>query len=357
MHKNELPIWERKLMLTGILLFLCAWFFGTGAYLQGFDKQAQKNFISIILMACIQWMLVRQIMYRFRKLYPDYQWTLKRIILSVSAGGVVGIIVGIVVFDVPSIIAGQKKLTASMFTGHFGPMFFFSALVVGAHEVMYNFFELRRIDKEREELKKAHLQSQLDSLKTQVNPHFLFNSLNTLLSLISVSPARAEAFVLELSSVYRYLLQANEKEMATLEQELKFAHSYFHLLKTRYDEGIELELNVDNKFMNYVLPSLTLQLLLENAVKHNVISSSNPLKISVYTKIQNDTNNVFLIVQNNLQRKTHAVLSNQMGLNNILTKFKLMNREDVLITDSDSCFTVSLPLIKNKTHDGVNNRG
>ena len=345
MHKKELQLLERRLMLIGVLLFLCAWFFGTGVYLRPFTKQVQKDILSIVLMVFLQWMIVRQIMYLLRRWYPDYRKTLTRIILSVFSGGVIGLAVGALVFDVPAMIAGQKEFSPAMISAHFGPMFFFSALVVGAHEVMYNFFELRRIDKEREELRKAHLQSQLDSLKTQVNPHFLFNSLNTLLSLISVSPGRAEAFVLELSSVYRYLLQANEKEMTTVEQELKFAHSYFHLLKTRYEDGIQLLIDVDDKYINYLVPSLTLQLLLENAVKHNVISSDKPLKISVFTK-GTEAGEVFLTVQNNLQRKTQAVLSNQMGLNNILAKFKLMNRDDVLITDKDNCFTVSLPLIK-----------
>jgi len=347
--QKELRRLEQKVMLVGILLFLCAWFFGTGVYLQPFTRAVQKDVVFIVLMTVIQWMLVRKIMAVYRKSYPDYSKTLSRIILSIISGGMVGLLVGILIYDGIPLLSGERKFGMALVTENFGPMFFFSAMVVGAHEVMYNFYELRRIDKEREVLKKAHLQSQLDSLKNQVNPHFLFNSLNTLLSLISISPAKAEAFVLELSSVYRYLLQSNEKQLATLEEELKFAHSYFHLLKTRYEEGIDLVISVDPQYLDYLVPSLTLQLLLENAVKHNVISTTRPLKISITTSVQNDGNEVLLTVSNNLQKKTQAVPSNQTGLTNIISKFSLLNRENVLITDKDNHFTVTLPLIKKQT--------
>ncbi|HET7896259.1 MAG TPA: histidine kinase, partial [Flavisolibacter sp.] len=211
----------------------------------------------------------------------------------------------------------------------------------------------RRIDREKEELKKAHLQSQLDSLKTQVNPHFLFNSLNSALSLIRSSPAKAEIFLLELSSVYRYLLQTNENQLTTLQQELQFAHSYFHLLKTRFGEAIQLQIEVDEQWLPYRLPSLTLQLLLENAVKHNVVSLAKPLTIKLRTDKHPEKETVFLTVQNNLQRKTQAVPSSKMGLNNILTKFRLLNGEEVMVTDKDNRFTVTFPLLKKEVYERI----
>jgi LytS/YehU family sensor histidine kinase len=250
--------------------------------------------------------------------------------------------------DLPGVFREGTALGFASFAGYFGPMFFYSALVVGAHEVVHNFFELRRMDKEREELKKAHLQSQLDSLKSQVNPHFLFNSLNTLLSLISTSPERAERFVEELSSVYRYLLQTNQHELATLRQELDFAHSYFHLLKTRFGAGIELTLRIDDDLLEHRLPSLTLQLLLENAVKHNVIAAATPLAISIRTEYGGHAEAGRLVVRNNLQRKVQQVPSSRMGLNNIITKLKLLNQTEAVITEDEDFFTVTLPLLKTK---------
>src|SRR5207302_10574389 len=132
----------------------------------------------------------------------------------------------------------------------------------------------------------------------QINPHFLFNSLSSLSSLIADDHKRAEKFVDELASVYRYLLQTNEKELTTLAKELEFINAYFHLLKTRFSDGIQMELNVDNKYDDFLLPPLTLQILLENAVKHNVILPDKPLIIKVYT---DEADN--LIVLNNLQKK------------------------------------------------------
>jgi two-component system LytT family sensor kinase len=143
---------------------------------------------------------------------------------------------------------------------------------VGIDESVYSLNRWRENTLEKEQLKKVNLQSQYESLKSQVNPHFLFNSLNSLSSLIADEPDRAEEFVDEMSKVYRYLLQTNEGDLTTLDTELTFIQSYFHLLKTRYGAGIRLEVAVDEPFRAYKLPPLTLQMLVENAVKHNVYS-------------------------------------------------------------------------------------
>lgn len=189
---------------------------------------------------------------------------------------------------------------------------------------------------ETEQLKKDHLQSKLDALKNQINPHFLFNSLS---SLIEDDPAQAEQFVDEMSSVYRYLLRSNETELVTLETEMAFAQSYFHLLSTRYGGHIRLELAVDACYHDHLMPPLTLQLLLENAVKHNVILAQQPLYISIETVADQ------LVVRNNLQRKATRILSNQVGLANIATKYRLLGAGEVMVYDDDSFFTVTLPLI------------
>jgi hypothetical protein len=348
MPANKLQILERKLMGIGLALFLWAYYMGNQLYHQPLTSLVVRDLCTMLAIAFVQWLVVRRIMVLLRKKYPHYRHTLLRVVLSVFIGGSIGMFVATLGFDLPQLITSATGYHWSKVLANFGPMFFFSALIVGAHEVLHNFYELRRIDKEREELKKANLQSQLNSLKTQVNPHFLFNSLNTLMSLISTSPPRAEQFVLELSSVYRYLLQASERELTTLHQELEFTHSYFHLLKTRFGSAIRLDLDTDPSFQEYLLPSLTLQLLLENAVKHNVVSASKPLTIHIETKhmVYEGKEQVYLVVQNNLQRKTQAVASDRMGLSNILTKFRLLDRQDVSITDDNGCFTVTLPLIK-----------
>jgi len=174
-----------------------------------------------------------------------------------------------------------------------------------------------------------------------VNPHFLFNSLNSLSSLINEDPEKAEKFLDEMSKVYRYLLRTNEEGLTTLESEMQFIQSYFHMLKTRYGEGLDMETNIDDHYMNYQIPPLTLQMLVENAVKHNMIMKNNPLKILIMT-----TNSGKLIVSNNLQRKDRMVSSNRVGLTNIVNKYRLMKKEEISVRDDGKEFAVVVPLIQ-----------
>jgi two-component system, LytTR family, sensor kinase len=218
---------------------------------------------------------------------------------------------------------------------------FLSACMTAILEANSTIASLRKSEKEKDELQKANLQSRFDSLKGQVNPHFLFNSLNTLSSLISKDPARAEAFVEELSSVYRYLLRSNEQELTPLREEINFIHSFVHLLGTRFGEGFKVNIQVAEGYHEYQLPPLTLQMLVENAVKHNIISKDEPLCLQIFTTADDR-----LHVSNNLQRKTREVLSEKVGLNNIIERYKLLNHHSVEIKDTGDEFTVTVPLIK-----------
>ncbi|GAB2607485.1 sensor histidine kinase [Spirosoma areae] len=214
-------------------------------------------------------------------------------------------------------------------------------LVISIYEGVRTFERWERTLRETEALKKANLQSQFDSLRSQINPHFLFNSLNTLSSLLEEDGQQAEQFVEEMASVYRYLLRSNEEQIATLANELAFAHSYFHLLRTRYGTNIHLEQAVDARYTDHLMPPLTLQLLLENAVKHNVILPEQPLTICIETNADAQ-----LVVRNNLQRKTTRVISNQVGLANIATQYRLLGGIDMGVKEDDQFFTVTLPLLR-----------
>ncbi len=182
---------------------------------------------------------------------------------------------------------------------------------------------------------------QMMALQTQLNPHFLFNSLNSLSSLIADEPEKAERFVDEMSSVYRYLLRTNDNDLTTLQAELTFVDSYYHLLKTRYGAGIDLTKNIDEPFLNYKIPPLTLQLLLENAVKHNIVSADQPLSIRLDTSADG-----WLTVSNTLQRKPlNGVNSTRKGLLNIISRYKLLSQNIPIVTETAHSFTVGLPLI------------
>lgn len=184
------------------------------------------------------------------------------------------------------------------------------------------------------------LQQEFDVLKSQVNPHFLFNCFNTLSSLIVEDPQRADSFLNELSKVYRYLLRNNESSLSTLQNELNFIESYFKLLKTRHGEAVQFQLEIDKRYNHYLLPSLSLQLLVENAVKHNVLSKNKPLMIDIFTTAANR-----LVVSNNLQRRTKKGPSNRIGLDNIRTKYELLRQRGFQVMEDGRSFTVVLPLI------------
>lgn len=273
--------------------------------------------------------------------FPKYSQTFKRIgigIVSYAAIMVVAITILFYGYDYISLPGLPVKMENYLWVVTVGIVC--NLLSTSFNEGAAFFEKWRKLVDEAEQLKKENLQSQLEGLKGQVNPHFLFNSLNSLSSLISDEPQKAEKFLDELSKVYRYLLRTNEDGLTTLDTEMQFIHSYFHLLKTRYGDGLNMEIKVDERYLVYLLPPLTLQILVENAVKHNMILKERPLKILIMT-----TNSGKLLVSNNLQRKDRMVSSNKVGLINIVNKYRLMKQEEISIRDDGKEFAVAVPLI------------
>lgn len=193
---------------------------------------------------------------------------------------------------------------------------------------------------ELERFKKANAEYQFESLRSQVNPHFLFNSLNTLSSLIYESQEKAESFVRELSDVYRYILENRGKDLVPLKEEIKMARSYIYLVHIRFEKNLEIQLEIDPSFEMYRIPPLTLQLLIENAVKHNIISHKKPLTVEI--GIVNDS----LIVKNNLQKKITEEYSSKMGLKNIENRYDFLTKEKIEVMETESDFIVKIPLIQ-----------
>ena len=222
-------------------------------------------------------------------------------------------------------------------------------IFVTLYEMDHVMEQLKETTLEKESLKQQSLQHEFDVLKNQVNPHFLFNCFNTLSSLISEDKEKAEAFLNELSKVYRYLLRNNEDGLSTLENEVKFIRSYYGLLKTRHGEALEMILEIDKRYNSYLIPSLTLQLLVENVVKHNQLAKNQPLVIEIFTTAGNK-----LVVNNNLQRRTVKAPSNRVGLENIKAKYELLNQKGFQVMEDGKNFTVVLPLIWNSHTDNRN---
>ena len=227
---------------------------------------------------------------------------------------------------------------------HFWKCFAFVFFIYLTFETLFEadfiLTRLKETTAEKETLRQLAINQEFDTLKSQVNPHFLFNCFNTLSSLITVDKQRAEQFLDELSKVYRYLLRNNEEGMSTVENEVKFIHSYFRLLQTRHGEAVKMNLQIDKQYYGYLIPSLTLQLLVENVVKHNSLSKNKPLVIDIFS-----ARGKKLVVNNNIQHRTVKVSSNGVGLENIRNKYNLLNQPGFQILSDTKNFTVVLPLI------------
>lgn len=340
---------------------------GTGIYLQPFTVRTWLRIGLSLVVFVVFWHVLRAIILYVRERYPNRQQTAQRLILTFMAGvpaavalsWLSGVLRHFVQFG--TFAHYQNTDQASSFTLNnlkislhvFGVDVFQAIITVGFYQVIYEilFFvqkstldqkRLRQAEQEREKLRTANLQSQLDALKQQVNPHFLFNSLNVLDSLIEEDPKQARVFLDELSTVYRYLLRSNrDSNLTELSNELDFINSYYHLLKTRHGAGLSLTVDVNDRYQDHQLPPLTLQLLVENAVKHNIVMVEQPLHIDIFI----DSNGQ-LEVRNNIQRKTIRVASNGIGLTNILAKYQVLNQPPPIIREGEGQFVVTLPLIK-----------
>ena len=341
----RVPIYTRKdwliisVMLPPVIVVINYLIFGN-RYFTDTTLIVWASFISLTA-GLLSWMVQIIVAIRLQKKYPGYHQTIRRLFCSVLLYFIITTATISLVFwlydQVPYFhyTLNTTHLFWALVTGLLADI-----LAASFHEVAAFHERWKKVAVEAEQLKMENLQTQLDSLKAQVNPHFLFNSLNSLSSLITEDAMKAEKFLDELSKVYRYLLRTNVDDLTTLAEELQFLFSYYHLLKIRYGESLFIQVAIDDRYREFLLPPLTIQLLVENAVKHNLMMKSLPLKICI------KTDNGRLVVTNNLQRKVRKVTSNRVGLNNITRKYKLLKQEDILVTEDNGEFSVFIPLIK-----------
>ncbi len=205
-------------------------------------------------------------------------------------------------------------------------------------EAIYRFEQLKETSVQTESLRKQYTQSKLLGLKSHVNPHFLFNSLNTLSSLIQEDADKAELFLNHLSKVYRYLLRYRDEQLVSLGTELTFIQSFYYLLKQRHGDGIMLHMDIPRSSMVHMIAPLTLQAILENSVNNNCVSKDAPLKILMY--VQDDS----LVICNSVQCKINTIVDNTL-LENIARKYDLLCSRAVQVTENTIQRMISIPLI------------
>lgn len=215
-------------------------------------------------------------------------------------------------------------------------------LLTVALEAWMFFREGKINERKAEELRRELTGIRFEVLKNQINPHFLFNSLNVLSGLINKDTHKAQEFIEEFAYVYRYVLDTIEKQVVTLDEEMKFSKAYMFLQKIRYGDALQFEIHIEAAMLEKLLPPLSLQLLLENAIKHNKADIAAPLLVEIFTKDE------FLFIRNNIQAKFSGSKSTGIGLKNLRKRYEMIADQQPLFGIENLHYVAKLPLIENE---------
>lgn len=285
------------------------------------------------------WESVRQVIYFSRKKYPHVEQTAKRIMYQSFLAILITFFITVLLdFFCTNIVAKKEFRPFSSFLTGLLPTFIVTLL----YETVF-FFESWKINvRKTEALARENVQTQLDSLKSQLDPHFLFNSLNTLSFLIDDNEP-AQKYLEHLADVYRYVLVSRQKDTVSLQEEMDFVNAYIYLNKIRFRENLMLESYISPKSLDKKIIPLSLQMLVENAIKHNIVSKEKPLTITISDIMLEDKG--YLVVENNFQEKKTFEKSTKVGLQNISNRYQLLTSKLILIEKNERFFKVELPLL------------
>jgi len=338
--KEVLGFDDRIVMLICIPLvaFLVPLLFFKVSLSDGFTNIMPIFLVSIVYTSAY-WFSVRGIVIYVRRRFPNYQDTQKRLLYTLGLVATAFLIICTVLEFIQISVEQIPTAQVSSFDAQVASGTVI-ALCTAIYESVFFYSRWRQSVIETERLRRENVESQLQGLRDQVNPHFLFNSLNTLTYIIPEDPERAVRFVQMLSKVYRYILEIKEKRLTTLEEELRFLDAYIFLLKERFDDSLRIELAVPPEVQAHRIVPLSLQMLFENAIKHNIIASDRPLTIEVFVE------NAALVIRNNLQRKKQVMASTRVGLQNIKNRYAFFSEKEVKVNVTETCFEVRLPLVE-----------
>ncbi|MEM9673995.1 MAG: histidine kinase [Bacteroidota bacterium] len=283
----------------------------------------------------------RAIVMYMRRWFPHNEQTAKRFMIQIPITVAFTIVISLLIFygfgSVGIVLceSGEQMLSAA---ANLIPTLFVTSIYEGA----YFFEEWKKNFQRSEALAKENIRSQFEALKSQLDPHFLFNSMNTLAALIEPDNTNAQKYLEQLSDVYRYVLLSRQKETVSLEEELEFVQSYIFLNKTRYRDNLIVENDIPEESLSRRVAPLSLQILVENALKHNVISKDKPLTLRIAVDRHG-----YVVVENNVQKKNILEMekSTKTGLQNIINRYALLTPSPVEINQSADLFSVRIPLI------------
>jgi two-component system, LytTR family, sensor kinase len=345
-HNWHIGFYDGLLMLIGIplLSFIIPFVFFNCSF-QRAPFLTWEKYLATFATTAVIWLGNRYIMIYSRRKFPQFDKVRRRLffqavwmlLFTLVSNMALGILFDDIFHkDLPYPQSLSDKLVHSN-----AAAIFCTIMVIAVYESIFFSHQLRHSIEETEHLKRESLNAQLDALRTQVNPHFLFNNLNTLVSLIPENPTQATKFVQQMSKVYRHILEVKDEKSILLSKELEVLEAYYFLLKTRFGDNLEIKIDIPCEKLDKKIVPLSLQLLMENAIKHNIVSSDRPLKINLFTE------NGSLVMDNNLQMKKQVSESTGIGLDNVRNRYKLISNREVIVTETATNFTVSIPLIEN----------
>ncbi len=307
--------------------------------LDEFLKLSRLFFLSVFfstLLTLTFWEGNRYIIIWMRRIFPEYSQTGKRI----AAEAVLAVIYVFFVTLLLDELYYKPVYHVSVLAIGFRVSIVPTVIVYLVYEAVYFFDAWKMNVRKTEALMRENVQSQLDVLKNQLDPHFLFNSMNTLAALIDDENTAAQDYLERLSDVYRYVLVSRNKNTVLLSEEIAFVDAYLYLNKIRFRENLQVEKRLSNAVMMQYITPLSLQMLVENAIKHNVVSRENPLQIVI-----REETDAYLVVENNISEKTILEKSTRVGLQNIVNRYSLLTDRKVQIHRDEERFTVKIPLL------------
>ncbi|NNK17711.1 MAG: Pr2TM family membrane protein [Maribacter sp.] len=334
----------RALLIGTVIYFIIlAIYFFLGRLDEGFDYQmAWTEYYKNMIFAVILYMVNAYWIQYLVVTYKHDLFSLKKFTIGIS-GNILVSILGIFLSRLVLVVFLEKMPLIEFLTNE-KPGYYQSSLIIAIFislifYAIWYYKNRQEIKVKEQKIIAGTASAKFDALKNQLDPHFLFNSLNVLTSLIEEDPYQAQKFTTSLSKVYRYVLEQKNKDLVSVEEELQFAKTYVKLLRMRFEDSIHLEIPQHSSDPDAKIVPLSLQLLLENAVKHNVVTASKPLYIKVYE------DNGMLVVDNNRQEKQVVKKSSGVGLQNIRQRYGILTDRQVEIVKSEADFSVKLPML------------
>ncbi len=321
------------ILLIAVVAFLVRWM--SGEFSAEFNKII---FIISIVLISVSWEAIRLLHYKLNEVLPFERHLGLRIVVQMGSGIVIAFSIRYVIyrFGEPFLPFRLDRLFLA------STWVLYGVVVAGINTVFFtNYFLGRWKDSlvKAERLEKEKSQVQFDNLKNQLNPHFLFNALTSLNSLITEDPLLAQQFLQHMSKVYRYVLQNKERNFVSLETELDFINNYVFLAETRFAKSLKIQFRMEDHLKQKAIVPVTLQILIENALKHNVVDDDRPLVIDIFTSED------YLVVSNNLQLRNRVETSNKQGLDNLKSLYAFLTDKPVIIDHGEQHFSVKVPLL------------